>query len=125
MTLPHILYIYSKKDVQCLTNKVRYASVQLLASFGYVNHQNWELLNLVDPGVGGFQRAIALQLPDGFLVRPDNGIFSGILSHRHQDISPVRSNVLLDHAFATSLQPLVRFQLAVFANQQRLLSSHG
>jgi S-adenosylmethionine hydrolase len=35
---------------------------------------------VVDPGVGGIRRAIALQLADGFLVGPDNGIFSGVLS---------------------------------------------
>lgn len=35
---------------------------------------------VVDPGVGTDRRAIALELPQGFLVGPDNGIFSGILS---------------------------------------------
>jgi S-adenosyl-L-methionine hydrolase (adenosine-forming) len=35
---------------------------------------------VVDPGVGSTRRAIALQLADGFLVGPDNGIFSGVLS---------------------------------------------
>ncbi|MBP0011105.1 MAG: SAM-dependent chlorinase/fluorinase [Roseofilum sp. Belize Diploria] len=35
---------------------------------------------VVDPGVGGDRRAIALELAQGFLVGPDNGIFSGILS---------------------------------------------
>lgn len=35
---------------------------------------------VVDPGVGGFRRAIALQLTDGFLTGPDNGIFSGVLT---------------------------------------------
>jgi S-adenosyl-L-methionine hydrolase (adenosine-forming) len=35
---------------------------------------------VVDPGVGGARRSVALELPDGFLVGPDNGIFTGILS---------------------------------------------
>ena len=35
---------------------------------------------VVDPGVGGNRRAIALQFPSGFLVGPDNGLFGGILS---------------------------------------------
>jgi S-adenosylmethionine hydrolase len=35
---------------------------------------------VVDPGVGGSRKAIAIQLEDGFLVGPDNGIFSGVLS---------------------------------------------
>ncbi|HEY9729104.1 MAG TPA: SAM-dependent chlorinase/fluorinase [Chroococcales cyanobacterium] len=35
---------------------------------------------VVDPGVGSYRRAIALQLDTGFLVGPDNGLFSGVLS---------------------------------------------
>jgi S-adenosylmethionine hydrolase len=34
---------------------------------------------VVDPGVGGQRRAIALQLASGYLVGPDNGLFSGVL----------------------------------------------
>jgi S-adenosyl-L-methionine hydrolase (adenosine-forming) len=37
---------------------------------------------VVDPGVGGKRRAIAIQLTDGFLVGPDNGIFTGLLANR-------------------------------------------
>jgi S-adenosyl-L-methionine hydrolase (adenosine-forming) len=36
-------------------------------------------LAVVDPGVGSTRRAIALQCPNGFLVGPDNGLFSGVL----------------------------------------------
>ncbi|MDJ0553424.1 MAG: SAM-dependent chlorinase/fluorinase [Microcoleaceae cyanobacterium MO_207.B10] len=36
---------------------------------------------VVDPGVGSRRRAIAIQLPTGFLVGPDNGIFSGIIKN--------------------------------------------
>jgi hypothetical protein len=36
---------------------------------------------VVDPGVGSSRRAIAVKLADGFLVGPDNGLFSGILSN--------------------------------------------
>lgn len=35
---------------------------------------------VVDPGVGGLRRAIALQLTSCVLIGPDNGIFSGILN---------------------------------------------
>jgi hypothetical protein len=35
---------------------------------------------VVDPGVGGKRRAIAVEFAQGFLVGPDNGIFSGVLS---------------------------------------------
>ena len=34
---------------------------------------------VVDPGVGGPRRAIAVQLSQGWLVGPDNGLFSGVL----------------------------------------------
>ncbi|NEP81270.1 MAG: SAM-dependent chlorinase/fluorinase [Okeania sp. SIO3B3] len=36
---------------------------------------------VVDPGVGSVRRAIAIQLSTGFLVGPDNGIFSGVLEN--------------------------------------------
>ncbi|MBD2093134.1 SAM-dependent chlorinase/fluorinase [Microcoleus sp. FACHB-1515] len=35
---------------------------------------------VVDPGVGSSRRAIAVQLENGFLVAPDNGLVSGVLS---------------------------------------------
>ena len=35
---------------------------------------------VVDPGVGSVRRAIAVEFAQGFLVGPDNGIFSGVLS---------------------------------------------
>lgn len=35
---------------------------------------------VVDPGVGSDRRAVALELEKGFLVGPDNGLFSGILA---------------------------------------------
>jgi S-adenosylmethionine hydrolase len=35
---------------------------------------------VVDPGVGSRRRAIAVEFSQGFLVGPDNGIFSGVLS---------------------------------------------
>jgi len=35
---------------------------------------------VVDPGVGSNRRAVAIEFVNGFLVGPDNGLFSGILS---------------------------------------------
>lgn len=35
---------------------------------------------VVDPGVGSNRRAVAIEFAGGFLVGPDNGLFSGILS---------------------------------------------
>jgi S-adenosylmethionine hydrolase len=45
-------------------------------------------LAVVDPGVGSQRRAIALKLEQGYLVGPDNGIFSGITS-KNQIITAV------------------------------------
>lgn len=38
---------------------------------------------VVDPGVGSQRRSIAVQLETGFLVGPDNGLFSGVLSQNY------------------------------------------
>ena len=35
---------------------------------------------VVDPGVGSHRRAVAIALAQGFLVGPDNGLFSGIIN---------------------------------------------
>lgn len=43
---------------------------------------------VVDPGVGSARRAIAIQLHDGFLVGPDNGLFSGVLD-QHSPLAAV------------------------------------
>ncbi|WP_353932118.1 SAM-dependent chlorinase/fluorinase [Okeanomitos corallinicola TIOX110] len=48
-------------------------------------------LAVVDPGVGSKRRAIAVQLAQGYLVGPDNGIFSGIFS-QHPIIAAVELN---------------------------------
>ncbi|TVP61080.1 MAG: hypothetical protein EA343_15245 [Nodularia sp. (in: Bacteria)] len=45
---------------------------------------------VVDPGVGSRRRAIAVEFAQGFLVGPDNGLFSGVLSQ-----SPAISTVEL------------------------------
>ncbi|GAB4236029.1 MAG: SAM-dependent chlorinase/fluorinase [Stanieria sp.] len=37
---------------------------------------------VVDPGVGSKRRGVAIEFAGGFLVGPDNGLFSGILSQR-------------------------------------------
>jgi S-adenosyl-L-methionine hydrolase (adenosine-forming) len=37
---------------------------------------------VVDPGVGSRRRGVAIQFARGFLVGPDNGLFSGILSEQ-------------------------------------------
>lgn len=47
---------------------------------------------VVDPGVGGERRAIAVACERGYLVGPDNGIFDGVLAR-----FPARAAVALDN----------------------------
>ncbi|NJK41003.1 MAG: SAM-dependent chlorinase/fluorinase [Acaryochloridaceae cyanobacterium SU_2_1] len=44
-------------------------------------------LAVVDPGVGGQRRAIALQTASAFFVGPDNGLFSAVLNQNTEDQS--------------------------------------
>lgn len=52
----------------CLMNAVSYFPLETVH------------IAVVDPGVGSHRRAIAVQFASGFLVGPDNGLFSGVLS---------------------------------------------
>lgn len=62
-------------------------------------------LAVVDPGVGSMRRAIAVQYATGFLVGPDNGLFSGVLQQ-----SPALAAVVLNHsAYWRSAQPSSTF----------------
>lgn len=55
------------------------ARFQLLNAYPYFPFGTVHVA-VVDPGVGSLRRAIAVQLEAGFLVGPDNGLFSGVLS---------------------------------------------
>lgn len=59
---------------------------------------------VVDPGVGSSRRAIAVEFGAGFLVGPDNGIFSGVLSQ-----SPAITAVQLTNPRYWSRQPSATF----------------
>ena len=54
------------------------ARFALLNAYRYFP-ENTVYVAVVDPGVGSDRRGIAIQFPYGWLVGPDNGIFSGIL----------------------------------------------
>lgn len=55
------------------------ASFNLMNAFPYFPDETVHIA-VVDPGVGSQRRGIAVQLNGGFLVGPDNGLFSGILN---------------------------------------------
>jgi S-adenosyl-L-methionine hydrolase (adenosine-forming) len=55
------------------------ASFCLLSAYPYFP-PNTVHVAVVDPGVGSQRRAIAIEFERGFLVGPDNGLFSGILN---------------------------------------------
>lgn len=67
----------------CLMNAYRYFP------------QDTTHLAVVDPGVGSSRRAIAVEFAAGFLVGPDNGIFSGVL----RQTLPVTAVELTNSAF--------------------------
>ena len=41
---------------------------------------------VVDPGVGGKRRAVALELAQGFLIAPDNGLLGGVLNKNKNSV---------------------------------------
>lgn len=51
----------------------------LMAAFSYFP-AGTVFLAVVDPGVGSQRRGVAVQFAGGYLVGPDNGLFSGLLS---------------------------------------------
>ncbi len=68
------------------------ARFRLLSAYPYLPIGTVYLV-VVDPGVGTSRRAIALQTSQGFLVGPDNGVFSGAL-----DLDPALSVVELTNS---------------------------
>lgn len=68
------------------------ARFALLNAYRYFP-ENTVYVAVVDPGVGSDRRGIAIQFPHGWLVGPDNGIFSGIL-----DVSPAIKAVELKNS---------------------------
>ncbi|MEG3435883.1 SAM-dependent chlorinase/fluorinase [Pannus brasiliensis CCIBt3594] len=51
----------------------------LMSSYAYFPRGTIHLA-VVDPGVGSQQRGVAIRFAEGYLVGPDNGLFSGVLS---------------------------------------------
>jgi S-adenosyl-L-methionine hydrolase (adenosine-forming) len=63
---------------QISPQNVTAAQFNLMNAYPYFP-ENTVHVAVVDPGVGGSRRAIAIQLADGFLVGPDNGLFTGLV----------------------------------------------
>jgi S-adenosylmethionine hydrolase len=80
---PHLQVIDLSHEVP--PQNIAQARFTLMTSFPYFPLGTVHVA-VVDPGVGGTRRAIALAVgkqpatPTGFLVGPDNGLFSGILT---------------------------------------------
>ncbi|MBN1811608.1 MAG: SAM-dependent chlorinase/fluorinase [Anaerolineae bacterium] len=58
---------------------VREAAFVLFASYSFFPAHSVHLV-IVDPGVGGARRAIALRTPAGTFVGPDNGVFGYVMA---------------------------------------------
>lgn len=64
---------------QVLPQDIAMARFHLMTAYPYFP-AGTVYVAIVDPGVGSLRRAIAVQLEAGFLVAPDNGLVSGVLS---------------------------------------------
>ncbi|MCC3456844.1 MAG: SAM-dependent chlorinase/fluorinase [Microcoleus sp. PH2017_15_JOR_U_A] len=60
----------------------------LMAAFAYFPAETVHVA-VVDPGVGSNRRAVAVKCASCFLVGPDNGLFSGVLSRENALAKPV------------------------------------
>lgn len=76
-------------------------------------------LAVVDPGVGSTRRGVAIQFAGGYLVGPDNGLFSGVLS-----LSPPRMAVsLTNQQYWDTVKPSFTFHgRDIFATAAAYLS---
>lgn len=64
---------------QISPQNIRAAQFNLLNAYPYFPAGTIHVA-VVDPGVGGERRSIAIELKDGFLVGPDNGVFTGLVT---------------------------------------------
>ncbi|PSN17939.1 hypothetical protein C7271_15125 [filamentous cyanobacterium CCP5] len=80
------------------------ARFHLLSAYAYFARGTIHLA-VVDPGVGSQRRAVAVQFDQGYLVGPDNGIFSGVL----QACSPIAAVELSNPDYWLSPQPSQTF----------------
>ncbi|NCJ07980.1 hypothetical protein GS597_15995 [Synechococcales cyanobacterium C] len=87
---------------------VALASFQLQNAFPYFPAQTVHLA-VVDPGVGSERRGIAVQLPTGFLVGPDNGLFTGVLAAAASQNWPVQVVELNQPQYWRTAQPSATF----------------
>lgn len=60
---------------------------------------------VVDPGVGSHRRGVAIQFSGGYLVGPDNGVFSGVLSLS----CPIAAVELTNHEYWRTPHPSSTF----------------
>ena len=87
---PHLQVIDLTHDIP--PQDILAARFALLNAYSYFP-ENTVYVAVVDPGVGSDRREIAIQFPQGWLVGPDNGIFTGIL-----DASPAIKAVELSNS---------------------------
>ena len=80
------------------------ASFLLATSFGSFPTGTIHLA-VVDPGVGTHRRAVAIRLREGFLVGPDNGLFTGVLARS----TPLEVRELSESRFWRTRTPSATF----------------
>jgi S-adenosylmethionine hydrolase len=88
----------------------------LMTAFAYFPPETVHVA-VVDPGVGSKRRPVAIKCANCFLVGPDNGLFSGVLS-RESARSPVSNSRILNTG--AHLNPAALFTVAIFSLQRAL-----
>jgi len=81
----------------------RAAALQLWQAYAYLP-PGTVCLAIIDPGVGSRRRPIAVRLPNGYGVGPDNGLFSFLLAPDR-----VSEAVIIDVARLTAAAPSLTF----------------
>lgn len=74
---PHLTVIDLTHEIPA--QNIAAARFCLMNAYAYFPHGSVHVA-VVDPGVGTKRRSLAIEFAQGFLVSPDNGIFSGILA---------------------------------------------
>lgn len=80
------------------------ARFHLLSAYSYFPRGTVHLA-VVDPGVGSQRRGVAVQFEQGYLVGPDNGIFSGVL----QACAPIAAVELSNPDYWLTCEPSTTF----------------
>jgi S-adenosylmethionine hydrolase len=113
-----IVSVNAGANIIDISHKIEPQNIRQAAFLLYTAHLNFPPktihLVVVDPGVGGIRRGIALKTPHDFFVAPDNGVLSYIIEEYCPEL--IKSGSVLDNS--TSAYPLCSQLEAVALTRQ-------